>query len=185
MTMRVLLMVLALPLASLRAQEPMPTAACDPIASDSARFGPAPVFAACEVDRAARLRGRPQASGVTFPVGVTCLSAEYEFVVDERGAPVVESAKLLFASTPEYGAAVRTMLARVRYAPAQRQRTPVRQLVAERFSQQEVDLSERRVPFTVVTVTPGAGQAALPPARPMSAPPSARPQTQTRTGPCP
>ena len=179
MPIRVLLMVLFIPLVSLRAQEPMPTAACDPIASDSARFGPAPVYAACEVDRAARLRGRPQASGVTFPVGVTCLSAEFEFVVDERGAPVVESAKLLFASTPEYAEAVKKMLARVRYAPAQRQRTPVRQLVAERFSQQEVDLSERRVPFTVVTVTPGANPPAPAPPRPQ-----ARTETRTRTEPC-
>jgi len=178
MTIRVLLMMLALPLASMRAHEPAPPTACEPVASDSARFGTAPVFAACEVDRAARPRGQPQVSGAVFPAGVTCLIAEFEFVVDERGTPVVESAELRFASTPEFGAAVRNVLSRWRYAPAQRQGAAVRQLVVGRFTQQE--LTERRVPFTEVTVR-GQG---MPQGATMPAPPSARQQTRTQTGPC-
>jgi hypothetical protein len=177
MTIRVLLMVIALPLVSLRAQEPAPTTTCEPVASDSARFGTAPLYAACEVDRAARLRGQPRVSGAVFPEGVTCLIAELAFVVDERGTPVVASAELLFATTPEYGAAVRNLLSRVRYSPAQRQGAAVRQLVVGRFSQQEV--TETRVPFTVVTVTPGAPMPAPPPPRPQ-----ARTETRTRTEPC-
>ncbi len=156
MKLRLLLLLLSLPLVSLHAQDPSAPAACDPIASDSARFGTTPVFATCEVDRAARLQRSPQVSGATFPEGVVCMIAEFEFVVDERGSPIVTSAKLLFASTPEFGAAVRNGLSRWRYAPAQRQGTPVRQLVVGRLAQQE--LRERRVPFTVVTsgLPPGA-----------------------------
>lgn len=158
MTLRVLFMLLSLPLVSLQAQAPSSPAACEPIASDSARFGTTPVFAACEVDRAARLQRSPQVSGAIFPEGVVCMIAEFEFVVDERGSPIVTSAKLLFASTPEFGAAVRNGLSRWRYAPAQRQGTPVRQLVVGRHTQQELRESERRVPFTVVTsgLPPGA-----------------------------
>lgn len=157
MTARLLLMVLCLPLVSVQAQEPSPSAACEPIASDSARFGSKPVFAACEVDRAARFQRSSRVSSTLFPDGVYCMIAEFEFVVDERGSPIATTARLLFASTPEFGAAVRNSLSRWRYASAQRQGTAVRQLVVGRLAQSEMRVTERRVPFTVVTVT-GPGE---------------------------
>lgn len=157
MTLRLLLLLLSLPLVALQAQEPSSPAGCDPIASDSARFGTTPVFAACEVDRAARFQRSSRVSSTLFPDGVYCMIAELEFVVDERGTPIATTAKLLFASTPEFGAAVRNSLSRWRYAPAQRQGTAVRQLVIGRLAQSEMGVTERKVPFTVVTVT-GPGE---------------------------
>lgn len=161
MAVRALLFVLALPLVSMRAQEGAPSAGCEPIASDSARFGSEPVFAACEVDRAARLQRAARVSGPHFPAGVRCLVAEFEFVVDTRGTPVLSTARLLSASTPEFGATVRNSLPRWRYAPAQRDGQPVRQLVVGRLA-----LKDERVPFTVVR--PGERP---PPSAPASTPP--------------
>jgi hypothetical protein len=135
-------LLLALPVLSARAQETARPAGCAPVASDSARFGSEPTFAACEVDRAARLLRTARVSAPHFPSGVDCLVAEFEFVVDARGTPVLATARLLAASTPEFGVAARSSLPRWRYAPALRGGQPVRQLVVGRLA-----LRDDRRPF--------------------------------------
>ena len=139
-----LLLLLGLPLASAQAQEASNPPACEPVEVDTVRFGTEPVFALCEVDRAATLRRAPRPVGATFPDGVRCMIAEFEFVVNAGGTPVIATARLLSATTPEFGAAVSRTIERWQYAPAQRQGGPVRQVVVGRFA-----LQDQRRPFVV------------------------------------
>ncbi len=140
---------LVFPFVPLGAQEPS-TGACMSVAPDSVRFGNAPVFAACEVDRPAKLRraAKPRA---TFPRDVRCLVATLEFVVDERGAPVVSTAVLLKRTTVAFGNTALRGLAEWRFDPAMRNQEPVRQLVVERLT-----VEDDRLPFVVLE--PGASR---------------------------
>jgi hypothetical protein len=155
MTLRSVLLGLLLPWGALAAQAVPPADVCAPIAPDSARFGPTPVFAPCAVDVPARLRRTARPVGAYFPDGVRCLIAELEFLVDERGTPVVRSARVLSTSTPAFADAVLRSLERWRYDAAQRQGVPVRQLVRGRIAHED-----ERLPFVVLQ--PGEH----PPARP-------------------
>ncbi len=87
--------------------------------------------------------------------------AVLQFVVDARGTPVLATARLISASTPEFGAAARSSLPRWRYAPAQRGGQGVRQLVNGRLA-----VKDERVPFVVLN--PGERP---PPAPPVSSMP--------------
>ncbi|MCE9602974.1 MAG: energy transducer TonB [Gemmatimonadetes bacterium] len=144
--MRTLLLLAALsaPTLSLPAQSSGAATSCSPLAPDTARFGGAPVYAACEIQTPAKLK-RNSKPRVEFPNGVRCLIAELEFVVDETGAPVPATAIVLMATTPAFGDAVRQRLGQWRYAPATRDGVPVRQLVVGRLAMQD----ESRVPFVV------------------------------------
>jgi hypothetical protein len=139
-----LLIALAFPLEVLRTQESLPTQGCAPVVADSARFGSAPVFAECEVERPATLRRSPKPRA-PFPSGVRCLIAELEFVVDERGAPIASTAALLNATTPDFGAAALRSLGRWDYVPAQQKGVPVRQLVVGRIA-----FKDARLPFVIL-----------------------------------
>ena len=160
MTSRSLLVALLLPLASAPAQSTVAPGDCAPIAIDTARFGSAPVYAACQVQSPAKLK-RASEPSVKFPDGVQCLVAELEFVVDEMGAPVRTTAVILNATTLPYAAAVLDRLSEWRYAPAERNGAPVRQLVVGRLAMKD---GGRRVPF--VARRPGEPAPSLPPEPP-------------------
>ena len=158
MTSRSLLVVLLLPLASATGQSAAASGDCAPVAIDTARFGSAPVYAACQVQSAAKLK-RTSEPSIKFPDGVRCQVAELEFVVDETGTPVLATAVILNSTTLAYAAAVLQRLGEWRYAPAERDGAPVRQLVVDRLA-----MKDGRVPFVVRR--PGE-----PPPRPAPEPP--------------
>ena len=160
MTSRSLLVALFLPITSAPAQSAVASGDCAPLAIDTARFGGAPVYAACQVHSPAKLK-RTSEPSVKFPDGVRCLVAELEFVVDETGAPVLATAVILNATTLPYAAAVLQRLSEWRYAPAERDGAPVRQLVVGRLAMKD---GGRRVPFVVRA--PGEPAPSLPPLPP-------------------
>ncbi len=145
MTPRSVLLALLLPLGAITAQAEPTSDVCAPIATDSARFGTAPVFAPCAVDVPARLRRTARPVGAVFPDGIRCLIAELEFVVDQAGTPVLQSARVLSTSTPAFADAVLRSLERWRYDAAREQGVAVRQLVRGRIAHQD----DRR-PFVVL-----------------------------------
>lgn len=138
------LLVPLVPLASAHAQSAVAAGDCAPVAIDSARFGTAPVYAACEVQSPAKLKRKSEPK-VEFSEGLRCLIAELEFVVDETGTPVTATALVLNATTSSYGLAVLQQLSQWRYAPAERAGVPVRQLVIGRLVMKDA----RRVPIVV------------------------------------
>jgi hypothetical protein len=143
---------------ALEAQARPTSAACEPLPPDSAHVGDLPVFRACEVDRPARLR-RSSPPRVEFPEDVHCLTADLAFIVDAQGTPIVSTAVVLSATTPEFAFAMLKAIAGWEYVPAQRAGSDVQQLVVERITRRD-----QRIPFVVVR--PGE----RPPPRPPSPP---------------
>jgi hypothetical protein len=93
-------------------------------------------YAACQVDREARRRGgeprldwRPAAGEID--VG-TCFEAEFEFVVDTLGAPEVETVTVVASTNGGFEDAAREVIPRLRYEPARKGGTKVRQVVRYR-----------------------------------------------------
>lgn len=87
----------------------------------------------CAVDQKARLMtgpSRPDYSRLQ-PLATSsagCYSAEYQFVVDEKGFPVQRSFRLLRTNSPTYADAIRETLPGLRFEPAKKNGIPVPQL---------------------------------------------------------
>jgi hypothetical protein len=77
-----------------------------------------------------------------------------QFVVDVRGIPELETARVVQSNEPSFGQAVLATLANWRYEPAQKQGEAVRQIVRER----------RAVGFAVTVAA--TGQRSRPPSPP-------------------
>ncbi len=117
------------------------------------------VYRDCAVDRQASLvttNVHPDFR-VTGPAG-GCYTAEWEFVVGENGEPEAESARLLRASDQQFADAVRAMIGQLRYQPATRDGSAVRQIVVRRESAQV------RTDFAVGTAGAPSSGVGTPPA---------------------
>jgi hypothetical protein len=111
-----------------------------------------PLYRDCAVER----RAHQVTTGIRpdFRPPVTnngCYVAEVEFVVTPSGTPDVTTARVLRTNTPAFADAVLAVLPRLRYEPAQRDGSPVSQIVVEKFEM-----------ITKVVVAP-AGQRPTPP----------------------
>lgn len=130
---------------------------CPDTPADSVSRG-LPVYQACQVDREARPRGIQPRLDWTPPVSDlrdgSCYRADYQFVVDTLGVPEIETIRDVAANNASFEQAVKDVIPRLRYEPAQLRGAPVRQIVA--YSQ---TVAVRRV----VSSSPYAG------------PPSSRP----------
>jgi len=106
---------------------------CPDIAVDSVQ-GSAPVYLACQVDREAKTRGiAPRLEWTPPRIEVrdgACFRAQYEFVVDTLGIPEVATVRDVGATNANFQQAVRDVIPRLRYSPAQLNGAPVRQLVS-------------------------------------------------------
>ena len=110
---------------------------CQLRSDDSVYLATGDVYRDCAVDRAASLVTTSmhpdfRVAGEVAP----CYSAEWQFVVGENGLPEVETARLVRASDPQFADAVRAMIGQLRYQPAVRDGSPVRQIVTRRESAQ-------------------------------------------------
>lgn len=94
---------------------------------------------------------------VTGPAGA-CYTAEWKFVVGENGEPEAESERLVQASDDQFAEAVHAMLGQLRYQPAVRDGSAVRQIVTRRESAQV------RTDFTGVIAGVAPQSAGTPPA---------------------
>ena len=98
-----------------------------------------PVYRDCAVDRKARQTStniHPDlASSMSDRGGSSrCYSTELAFVVNERGNPEAETARVVRATNQEFGEAWLKIVPQLKYEPAMKDGTPVRQIVHERFS---------------------------------------------------
>jgi hypothetical protein len=114
---------------------------CPLTSNDSVFAARGPVYRQCDVDKRARWINReavrtnyrpPPPPVARRGSGTICYDGELEFVVDERGLPELETARVLRATDPEVGNAVLQSLPQWRFEPAQKGGTPVRQIVKER-----------------------------------------------------
>lgn len=110
---------------------------CPDISPDSVA-GRLPAYLACQVDREAKPRGiaprfdwTPSASEIRDG---NCFRADFQFVVDTLGIPEFATIRDVSATNAGFQQAVRDVIPRLRYFPAQLNGVPVRQLVAYRLS---------------------------------------------------
>jgi hypothetical protein len=59
---------------------------------------------------------------------LTCYAALIDVVVDEQGAPIMNSARVVRATTPDYAAAVKRQIETSRFKAAMKDGAPVRQV---------------------------------------------------------
>ncbi|MDP1858904.1 MAG: hypothetical protein Q8K82_09545 [Gemmatimonadaceae bacterium] len=120
--------VMSSPLVAQRAKR-----GCPEISVDSVQAGE-PVYLACQVDREAKPRGiAPRIDWSPSPSELrdgSCFRAEYQFVVDTLGIPDVRTVRDVGSTTSSFQQAARDAIPRLRYSPALRNGTPVRQLVS-------------------------------------------------------
>lgn len=124
--------------------------------SDSAYIGDAALYLDCSVDQPAeplstRVSYEPSLSGSRPQPGVSCYSAEIQFVVGMDGRPERDTIRLLRTNNPTLGQALRHSAQDWTYSPAILEGRPVRQLVRV---QRGVAVSVR---------ARGSGRPALPP----------------------
>jgi hypothetical protein len=101
---------------------------CEPVKDEVfLAFGAA--FRSCEVDERAELTQQPRIT-YTGPFEQDCHRTIVEFVVDEQGYPLPETARFSRATPTALGQAILKGLEVARYSPARKAGAPVKQLVA-------------------------------------------------------
>lgn len=113
--------------------------ACALSPADSAYVTGSPLYLECAVDTPAEAVTAPidyvPASVPLRPQpGVTCYTAEVQFVVGTDGRPEPETVRLLRTNDSSLGLALLQGVPAWKYKPARREGVPVRQLVRERRS---------------------------------------------------
>jgi len=105
---------------------------CPDLPADSIPAGQR-IYVACQVDREAKPRGAALRLDFTPPAGGlrdgSCYRAEYEFVVDTLGFADLGTVREVSSNSADFGQALRDAIPRLRYDPARRADTLVRQLV--------------------------------------------------------
>ena len=132
--------------------------ACLLSSADSAYISGVPLYRECAVDTPAqaistRLNYDPSTRSNTRPQpGITCHTAEVQFVVGLDGRPESETVRLVRANDTSLGQSLIQSVLGWRYSPARRGGVPVRQIVTER----------RAVAVSVMVTSSNSG----PPSRP-------------------
>ena len=106
---------------------------CTLAAADSVYARSAPVYRDCAVDRPAQpvttpVNYTPPSGGRTQP-GVTCYTAEVQFVVGVDGRPERGTTRLVRTNEPSLGNSLLQSIEGWRYSPAMLEGRPVRQIV--------------------------------------------------------
>ncbi|MDB4913376.1 MAG: hypothetical protein JWM95_1020 [Gemmatimonadetes bacterium] len=91
------------------------------------------VYRDCAVDTKAKLTSNDIHPDYR-PTQTGCISADVEYVVDEKGMVETKSAHVVRTTKDTFGEAVLSMLPRLRYEPAMRDGVPVRQIVVDHQS---------------------------------------------------
>ena len=114
-----------------------PRVPCDP-ATESEIVGGLPVFRACAVDKEAKfsryIGGRPDWQPT--PPFKDCYSALISVVVDTKGLPLMETAKIVRSSDRSFAEAQMTVVRRSIYTPAMKDGQPVQQRLENPISVQ-------------------------------------------------
>jgi hypothetical protein len=107
-------------------------ASCQAVDSSFALGGP--VFRDCGVDREAAVRGRQPPMDFNPRAIRDCNSVVVAVVVDERGAPVPATAKVIRTNDSEFAQAFLNTIPAWQFTPAQKDGMPVKQVVELRQS---------------------------------------------------
>ena len=87
------------------------------------------VYRPCAVDREARLTSSPRPTFLPAANGsISCYSADFEFVVDAAGKPVVQTLHTLHANDRSFEASVSEVIPGLLYEPAMKEGHPVNQI---------------------------------------------------------
>ena len=110
---------------------------CPLEAKDSVFLAGGPVYRDCAVDR------KVEAIGTVHPEfrpdpATRCYSAEIEFVVNQKGLPEEETARIIHATDRQFAEAVYQTIPRLHFHPAQLDGAPVRQIVDFKSAMQSV-----------------------------------------------
>lgn len=126
---------------------------------DSLAHAVPPIYRACDVNRAASLRGgeprldfRPELLG---GAGSQCFKATFRFVVDTLGQVELPTVHQVESTSLEFAQSVRSSLHALRYRPATHEGRPVRQVVDhERQMQVQVRVTAVRQSDGAVSTSP-------------------------------
>lgn len=103
--------------------------ACDPLPQNYQSYEG--VYRECDVDQRVRYLDSPRPDLSRLEPLVTssagCYQAVYTMVVDEKGAPMVGSVKMVRTNSQSYALAVTDVVERIRFEPAKKNGIPVRQ----------------------------------------------------------
>lgn len=105
---------------------------CDLRAVDSIYLSLGPVYRDCAVDRKARLKNRPMHSRTMTMPNKTCLSAEFEFVVDTLGLPEHDRIRLVRSNDSPFADAEASTIQEMTFTPAMKDGLKVRQIYRHR-----------------------------------------------------
>ena len=101
---------------------------CAPVPEEFLSAGE--VFRDCAVDKKARVTRVPRLdfSSLATTGGAGCMTAEVDLVVDEQGAVVPGSARLVSTNDQRYARELMAAIYQTRYSPAKKGDVPVKQL---------------------------------------------------------
>ncbi|HVB32197.1 MAG TPA: hypothetical protein VNE60_11770 [Gemmatimonadaceae bacterium] len=133
--------------------------ACTPVSVDSAFAALAPVYRDCDVDRPATVASTGARPDLRPQLTQQCMSAELEFVVDERGRPLPDPVHIVRTNSREFAQALIDVLPSWRYTPAEKNGEAVRQVVR---LQQSVQVRFVAAPMGTTPVVSGSTVAPQP-----------------------
>lgn len=109
---------------------------CRPEPGDTVYRASGVVYRACAVDRAARpLAANPHPSfQPNVNGGLTCYSAEFEFVVDEKGRPETQTVQSIRSNDQSFALSVAEVIPLLVYEPALKGGEPVKQIISYKES---------------------------------------------------
>jgi hypothetical protein len=105
---------------------------CDLRAVDSVYLSLGPVYRECAVDRKARPKNRPLHSRTMTMPNKTCLSAEFEFVVDTLGLPEHDRIRLVRSNDSPFADREASAIQEMTFTPAMKDGAKVRQIYRHR-----------------------------------------------------
>ncbi len=105
-----------------------PRAECRTATVDPAWLEAGPIYAACDVDRPARMVGEAPPFEYMPERGKSCYAVLLEFVVSAAGAPEPTTARIVRTTWSDFARGALAILPYLRYEPAVRGGRPVRQL---------------------------------------------------------
>lgn len=111
------------------ASRPVQLAVCSTAIIDSTWLGAGPIYTPCTVDDTARLiSGQLATPDFIRMATMPCYSALIEFVVGTNGMPEPATVRVVRTTSSEFARSVQSLVPNLRYEPARRAGTGVRQV---------------------------------------------------------
>lgn len=127
-----------LPVEPSSSRAPQVQQGCPIVSVDSVQLAGGPVFQACDVDKAARRKGRRLTPRYEMSMGQSCVMAVIQFVVETDGSVNPKTSRVINTNDDMFAGRVVRDLRLARYEPAEKGGAPVRQVVIDTVAIRQV-----------------------------------------------